>query len=384
MTAFILGYFNLQSIVIGWRFQRLEVGERKIIMTDMRHIVEIENVGEAAFDEIIDVRSPKEFEEDHIPGAINCPVLDDEQHVLVGTLYKQVSPFDARKVGAALASRNIAKHIEEKFSDKERSWKPLIYCWRGGQRSNSMYTVFRAVGWNAMLLKGGYKSYRSRIVTQLEELPARFNYVVIGGPTGSGKTVLLGIIEDLGAQVLDLEAMAKHKGSVLGFYPDSPKQSQKAFDTQLIKKLSTFDPEKPIFVEAESRKIGRNHLPSALYRNMLRGELIIVDLPMEERVSFLSRDYAWFKEHLDVLKEKLLRLKGIRGKKVIERWFEMIDAQEWGALIEDLLNVHYDPLYVRSSKNGYTDQDTRHVMPCAAINELEFKKLARDVIKRFG
>jgi tRNA 2-selenouridine synthase len=127
------------------------------------------------FDTIIDVRSPAEFAEDHIPGAINCPVLDDEERIRVGTLYKQVSPFEARKVGAALVSRNIAKHIENQLFDKPKGWKPLVYCWRGGQRSGAMTLVLGQVGWAARRLEGGYKAFRQRVLDDLDTLPRVLN-----------------------------------------------------------------------------------------------------------------------------------------------------------------------------------------------------------------
>jgi len=353
-------------------------------MAHRQHIIEIEAVSKETFDDIIDVRSPSEFAEDHIPGAINCPVLDDDQHAQIGTLYKQVSPFAAKKTGAALVSRNIAAHLEEKFSDKEKGWRPLIYCWRGGQRSRSMQTVLKEVGWNAVLLKGGYKTYRSHVITRLEELPARFKYVVIGGPTGSGKTILLGVMQSQGAQVLDLEGMAGHRGSVLGFDPSCPKQSQKSFDTQLVEKLSGFDPARPVFVEAESRKIGIVHLPGILHKEMKRGELVVLDLPVSERVAYLSGEYVWFKEHPEKLKDRLSVLKKIRGKETIAKWFDMIDAQQWDALVEELLSVHYDPLYNGSSHREYTDDNARHTFPAAGINAEEFERLAGEIIGKFG
>ncbi len=270
---------------------------------DKRHLIEIDSVGDAMFDDIIDVRSPSEYAQDHIPGAINCPVLNDAERAEIGTLYVQVSPFEARKKGAALVSRNIAAHLEKKFHDKDKRWKPLIYCWRGGQRSGSMQTVMREIGWDAILLKGGYKAYRSRVLEQLEQLPSRFRYIVIGGPTGSGKTMLLNILGDLDAQILDLEEMAEHKGSVLGINPVNRAQSQKSFDTKLAARLSAFDPARPVFVEAESRRIGIVQLPLSLYEGMKGGILVIPELPLDERVSYLSSEYAWFKNHPENLKE---------------------------------------------------------------------------------
>src|SRR5450631_2477655 len=153
-------------------------------------------------DTIIDVRSPAEFAEDHVPGAINCPVLDDEQRARVGTLYVQDSPFAARRLGAALVARNIARHIEEQFLVHPRQWKPLVYCWRGGQRSGAMTTVLTQVGWGARQLQGGYRAYRRRVIADLEALPGRCRFIVLHGPTGSGKTALLEAVERAGGQVL--------------------------------------------------------------------------------------------------------------------------------------------------------------------------------------
>ena len=127
------------------------------------------------FDEVIDVRSPAEYAEDHLPNAINCPVLDDEQRARIGTLYKQESPFAAKKIGAVLVARNIATHIERLFLDKPRDWHPLIYCWRGGQRSGAFTHILRQTGWDARRLEGGYKTWRKHVASQLTTLPQEFS-----------------------------------------------------------------------------------------------------------------------------------------------------------------------------------------------------------------
>ena len=181
----------------------------------------------AEFDEIIDVRTPLEFAEDHIPGAINCPVLSNEERVEVGTLYKQVSPFEAKKLGAAYISANIARHLQERFRDRPKAWKPLILCWRGGMRSGAMVTIFRSIGWNAQQLSGGYKAFRHLVVDELAERPPRFSWRVIAGATGSAKSRVLYHLAAAGAQVLDLEGLACHKGSVLGVLPGEPQPTQK-------------------------------------------------------------------------------------------------------------------------------------------------------------
>ncbi|HEX5277241.1 MAG TPA: tRNA 2-selenouridine(34) synthase MnmH, partial [Fluviicoccus sp.] len=224
------------------------------------------------FDEVIDVRSPAEFAEDHLPGAINCPVLDDAERVRVGTIYKQVSPFEARKVGGALVARNIARHLEEKFHDRPKSWRPLVYCWRGGQRSGAMTLVLQQVGWAARQLEGGYKGYRREVLQRLETEPGRFRYRVLNGPTGSGKTALLHALSAQGGQVLDLEGLARHKGSVLGVLPGESQPSQKAFESALAARLADFDMSRPVFVEAESKTVGNLRVPPALFAAMRTAE----------------------------------------------------------------------------------------------------------------
>src|SRR5204862_3856228 len=145
----------------------------------------------AAFDAVLDARSPAEFAEDHLPLATNVPVLDDAERALVGTVYKQQSAFEAKRIGAPLVARNIARAIEERFAGKPRDWKPLVYCWRGGGRSGALVHVLRQVGWDARRLDGGYKAFRRQVVTDLEALPERFDFRVVCGATGSGKSRLL-------------------------------------------------------------------------------------------------------------------------------------------------------------------------------------------------
>ncbi|WP_017924932.1 tRNA 2-selenouridine(34) synthase MnmH, partial [Burkholderia glumae] len=171
------------------------------------------------FDEIIDVRTPLEYAEDHIPGALNAPVLSNDERVIVGTMYKQESPHEATRIGAAWVARNIATHLETTFADRPLNWRPLIYCWRGGKRSGSMTTWLNLIGWRARQLDGGYKTYRRSVVDALGALPARFRYIVLTGRTGSGKTQLLGALARAGAQTLDLERLAVHRGSLLGALP---------------------------------------------------------------------------------------------------------------------------------------------------------------------
>jgi tRNA 2-selenouridine synthase len=189
------------------------------------------------FGVVIDVRSPSEFAEDHIPGAINLPVLNDEERTRVGTIYKQLNPFEARKVGGALVSRNIARHLEDHFADQPKEYRPLLYCWRGGQRSGSFALVLSQIGFRVAVLSGGYKTYRGEVLDGLRELPTRFEFRILAGATGNGKTALLRAIAAAGGQILDLESLASHRGSLLGRELGSPQPSQKWFESQLHARL---------------------------------------------------------------------------------------------------------------------------------------------------
>ncbi len=306
------------------------------------------------FDEVIDVRTPAEYAQDHLPGAINCPVLSDEERVQVGTLYKQVSPFAAKKVGAALVARHIAEHLEQHFLDKPRDWKPLLYCWRGGQRSGAMTHVLRQVGWQAAQLESGYKSYRHHVVETLTELPHRFHFRVVTGATGSGKSRLLETLTALGAQVLHLEELAAHKGSVLGDLPEAPQPGQRCFESQLLACLQALDAARPVYVEAESRKIGVLQVPDALLVAMRAGASLRIEASRAARTEFLIRDYAYFLAEPVRLKEKLARLKELQGKETLARWEALIDAGQWETLVDELLARHYDPQYQRSQNHHYT------------------------------
>ncbi|TDR82133.1 tRNA 2-selenouridine synthase [Paludibacterium purpuratum] len=306
------------------------------------------------FDEIIDVRSPSEFAEDHIPGASSCPVLDDDERARVGTLYCQQSPFAARRVGAALVARNIAHHIESRFHDRPKSWRPLIYCWRGGQRSAAMALVLGQVGWAAHQLEKGYKGYRQQVLADLDRLPADIDFRVLTGPTGSGKSRLLDALAYQGRQVLDLERLACHRGSVLGQVPGQTQPSQKAFETGLCQALAAFDPAQPVYVEAESRHIGRLTLPNALLAAMHCAPSIRLVVPLPERVRFLLQDYAFLTENPALLQQQLDRLKTLYPREQWETWHALIQAGRYAELVQVLLERHYDPLYLRATGKHFT------------------------------
>jgi tRNA 2-selenouridine synthase len=305
------------------------------------------------FDALIDARSEGEYAEDHLPGAINWPSLDNAQRHEVGTLYKQVNPFEARKRGAALVAANIARHIEREVMDKPKGWKPLVYCWRGGQRSGSLSLVLGQIGFDVRIVEGGYKAFRAAMLAQLPDLTQRLSYRVVCGPTGSGKTRLLQALEGAGAQVLDLEALASHRSSVLGLIPGQPQPTQKRFDTLVWDKLRGFDPALPVYVESESKKVGNVAVPEALITAMRAGECLRLDLADEERVRLLLEDYSFFSEDPGFFCQRLDALVQLRGREQVEAWQAQVRAGDIEPVVRELLLKHYDPGYATSTARNF-------------------------------
>ncbi len=307
-----------------------------------------------AFGATIDVRSPGEFAEDHMPGAVNWPVLDDEERRLIGTEYAQVSPFEAKKRGAALVAKNIAAHIEREVMDKPKSWQPLVYCWRGGQRSGAMAWFLDQMGFRTHVVEGGYKAFRAAVREALEVLPQRLRYRVVCGKTGSGKTRLLGALRDAGAQVLDLEGLASHRGSVLGIVPDHPQPGQKAFETALWSELCRFDAARPVFIESESKKVGNLRVPEALIREMREhGECLYVEMPESSRLALLLEDYAFFVRDPALLSRQLEGLVALRGRETVRTWQARAAAGGVADVFLDLMRLHYDPGYLKSMQANF-------------------------------
>jgi tRNA 2-selenouridine synthase len=330
-----------------------------------------------AFDAVIDVRSPAEFAEDHVPGAISAPVLDNEERAQVGTLYKQVSPFDARKLGAALVSKNIARHVETRFASMPREWKPLVYCWRGGKRSGAMAHVLREIGWDAWSIEGGYKAYRRFVIEELATLPVRYTYRVIHGTTGSGKSRLLRALRAGGAQVLDLEDLAAHRGSVLGNLPDRPQPAQKLFETHLWDALRKLDPARPVFVEGESKKIGQLQVPEALMHAMRSSECVVLEASRATRIAMLSDEYRHFFADPAELYAQLDCLQALHGAKVIDDWKAMAGRGQWDELVGRLLDDHYDPAYRRSALKNFAQLPKAERVMLESPGDAAFEALAR-------
>ncbi|HEX2199193.1 MAG TPA: tRNA 2-selenouridine(34) synthase MnmH [Burkholderiales bacterium] len=328
------------------------------------------------YDTLIDCRSPAEYAEDHIPGAVSAPVLDDDERAAVGTMYKQLSAFEAKKLGASLVAKNVGRHVQLLFAGRPPGWRPLVYCWRGGKRSGAMAHVLREIGWDAHTLEGGYRSYRRWVVAQLESIPETLEFRVVHGPTGSGKSRLLGALGNAGAQVLDLEALAAHRGSVLGNLPDRPQPSQKWFESQLLAALRALDPRNPVFVEGESKKIGQLQVPEALIARMRASPCVRLEVPLEVRVSLLLDEYRHFLADRRSLEVQLDCLAAVHGRDKIAAWKALAAQGAWREFVARLLGEHYDPAYRRSSLRNFTHLPDARALRIESAEEAAFRRAA--------
>lgn len=295
------------------------------------------------FDDIIDVRAPSEWAEDHIPGAISLPVLDDEERARVGTIYKQVSPFSARKIGAALVAKNAAAHLEGPLAEKPGGWRPLVYCWRGGQRSGSFASILSQIGWRVEIVQGGYKTWRRLVVDALYNDPFPFRLVVLDGNTGSAKTEVLNLLPERGVQVVDLEGLANHRGSLFGSMGEQP--SQKAFEGRLALALARLDPARPVVVEAESAKVGDCRLPPKLWRAMVSAPRVAIEAPRAARAGYLLRAYADLVADVGRLDGVVASLSLAHAREQVAEWRALVAAGRFAELAEGLMERHYDPRY---------------------------------------
>jgi tRNA 2-selenouridine synthase len=347
----------------------------------LRRIAATEAIaGLAAFDAIIDARSESEFALDHLPGAVNWPSLTDAERHAIGTHYVQVSPFEARKRGAALVARNIARHIETQGIELPRGWRPLVYCWRGGQRSGALSLVLDQIGFSVQVLEGGYRGFRNAVRAELDTLPAQLCWRVICGRTGSAKSRLLQALLAQDAQVLDLEALACHRGSVLGPLPGQPQPSQKAFETALWQALRHMDPARPVFAEGESRTIGRLRVPEPLLERLRAADCIEVQMPGPERVRFLLQDYAHFVQDIESFCERLNALRELRGAAVIAAWQAQARAGQVADVVAQLLAEHYDPVYERSMQRNFVGFATATPLALPDAAEATLAAAARALI----
>ena len=324
------------------------------------------------FDTIIDVRSPSEFANDHIPKAINLPVLYDQQRSEIGTIYKQTSPFTAKREGAAMAAQNIAAHLQNSLRDKVRDWRPLVYCGRGGQRSGAMAQIFSNIGWHCSVIDGGYKSYRRHVLDCLDDLPKQLSLIILSGQTGTAKTHILRAASAKGAPVIDLEKLACHRGSLLGREPGQAQPSQRYFESRLCQLLKQYKTERTILVEAESNKIGNIHIPPSFWAAMRDATTIRVTAPINARINFLQRDYAHLIKNPEFIMPLLSKLKHRHSTKRLAEWNEMVIRKDWVGFVKSLLEKHYDPSYQLSGSVRLT-----HETAVVAATTLDFDDIER-------
>ncbi|OAN78509.1 tRNA 2-selenouridine(34) synthase MnmH [Sulfitobacter sp. EhC04] len=314
-------------------------------------LTSLAELADLTVDTIIDVRAPAEFAEDHVPGAINLPVLNDAERADVGTRYKHASPFSARKIGAALVARNTAAHLDGPLADKDGGWQPLVYCWRGGQRSGAFATILDQVGWRVTLLQGGYRSYRRLVVDALYDRPLPHRITLVSGGTGTAKTEMLRHLQAAGAQVLDLEGLAQHRGSLFGATEET-QPSQKMFESRIANALGQLDPARLTWVEAESSKVGNRIIPPALWAAMCAAQRVEIKAPLHARATYLCSAYADLTEDLDRLHRQIDHLRPYHAAKLIAHWQDQADTGDFVALAQGLVQAHYDPRYEKAAASS--------------------------------
>ncbi|HZQ60500.1 MAG TPA: tRNA 2-selenouridine(34) synthase MnmH [Casimicrobiaceae bacterium] len=344
----------------------------------MPRIVSVEALDD--YRERIDVRSPSEYLDDHVPGAQSHPVLSDEERALIGTMYARDGGFAAKRAGAALVSRHIADMLENDFRDKPRDWAPLVYCWRGGKRSASLAHILNEIGWRVVQLEGGYRAFRRHVRAELERLPIGLDLRVVCGLTGSGKSRLLAALAAEGAQVIDLEGLAAHRGSLLGDLPDAPQPSQKRFETLVYEALRTLGRARPIYVESESRRIGKLQVPESLLATMRAAPCVRVELASALRVALLREEYAHFLDDIDRLEQQLAALVPLHGRDIVARWNAAARAGAWDEFVGALLAQHYDPTYTRAMDRNFPRHSEARVVQPQAIDMAHYREIARSLM----
>lgn len=340
-------------------------------------LTHIGQLAELPCDTVIDTRSPAEFAEDHLPGAINLPSLNDAERAEVGTIYVREDRFKARRIGAALVARNVAAHLDGPLAGHDGAWQPLVYCWRGGQRSGSFASILEQIGWRVRLLDGGYRAYRRLVVRMLYEAVLPIRPVLLDGNTGTAKTRLLALLEEQGMQVIDLEGLANHRGSALGAMGGG-QPTQKLFEGRLAQRIAALDPERPVVIEAESHKVGTRIVPPSLWTAMKAAPAVRVTAPVAERARYLAEAYGDVTEAPDTLCASLDLLRPMQGHGRVDDWQRMVKAGDFAALAQDLIVAHYDPGYERA--RARQDMPQGAVVDLGALDDAALRAAVPDLI----
>ena len=298
---------------------------------------------------VIDVRAPSEFSQGHMPGALNIPLFSDEERKVVGTAYKQINKEAAMYKGLDYAGKKLVELAKqgEKRAGSERTL--LVHCWRGGMRSKSMVWLFETMGIKCYLLEGGYKTYRNFLLARFE-LPMKI--VVLGGRTGSGKTEILHHLEQMGEQMIDLEGLAHHKGSAFGALGELVQPSTEQFENNLYQALSRIDPERLMWIEDESRNVGRCAIPGQFYKQMKESRIVFLDISRELRAGHLVKHYAGYepKELKECIHRISKRLGGDRTREALES----VEISDFNSTA--MITLHYyDKTYMFSLEKNHKD-----------------------------
>ena len=328
------------------------------------------------YDLIIDARSPREFAEDHIPGALNLPVVANDEYAKVGTTHKD-DPHQAYLIGVRLSLRNISDHIAEHLAHCSENTRFLVYCFRGGKRSKLWADNLRTIGFKVDVLKGGWKNYRRWVRDGLDGLPPQFCFRVLSGSTGTGKTRLLSALASIGEQVLDLEELAGHRGSLIGALPGISQPSQKFFETTLLDKLRSFDLGRVVWVEDESRRIGAIQLPDTMFDAIRRGDIYALEALMTERVRLWREDYPHLVADPVQMVERLQPIRSLVGAEEYDRWTTAAAQGAIDELFERVMRMHYDPCYQRSMRKDRSKDRMREVITLAQLDEKAMQTAAR-------
>ncbi|MDD7363007.1 MAG: tRNA 2-selenouridine(34) synthase MnmH [Peptoniphilus sp.] len=301
---------------------------------------------------LIDLRSPSEHRSHKIIGSVNMPILNDEERKIVGTLYDSGEILESKKRAVAFASGKLPK-LFDFIADQSAKRDVVLYCSRGGYRSTALFYFLNSMSIETFKLKGGYKSYRKYVMRKLDEYAERSTFVDLNGYTGVGKTKILSELKALGANVLDLEGLARHRGSLLGNLERRAQPSQKDFEAMIVEAFESFRGD-VVFVESESHKIGDLFVPKVLHDAYYKkGIQVLITLPVEERVKNIRDEYVDYDEAFRAsLTASLDELGRFIGKKRVRKYREYIDAGDYDEIIEDLIENYYDISY-KTRKSGF-------------------------------